>query len=301
MSGLRTAILAALLAAVSAAGPARAADPCAGYVREPKPQNTFVQDVGEDLDEIRERGFITFAVYADNAPYSWLDKGTPKGVDVDVAKLIARDLGVTPRFNFVEAAENLQADLRNNVWKGPLIGGSVSNVMMRVPYNPAFSCRIDQVVFTGLYADEEIAIAYSAADYPDGGPTVPYFRFDAVGVENDSISDFYLTSFGNGTVAPQVHRYRTTAEAMAALARGEVKAVMGPLGQLQYGQTKGVEIFEPPLPGFALSHWTLGVGIHTSHRPLAYAVDDAVAAGLADGKIDGIYKSYGLTLTPPER
>ena len=301
MGGLRQAILATLLAAVSAAAPAWAADPCAGYTPQPKPQNTSHQDVGQDLDAIVDRGYVTFAVYADNAPYSWMDKGKPRGVDVDVARLIADELGVEARFNFVPAGENLQADLMNNVWRGPVVGGAVSNVMMRVPYNPAFACRVDQVVFTGLYADEEIGIAFRRADYPDGGPTVPYFRYDSVGVENDSISDFYLTSFANGQLAPQVHRFGSTAEAMSALDRGEVKAVMGPLAQLQFGEAEGEGIHEPPLPNFSLSHWTLGVAIHTSHRPLAYAVDDAVAAGLDDGRIAAIYTDYGLTLLPPRR
>jgi len=295
------AILAALVAALTAAGAARAEDPCADYTPEPRPQNTSRQDVGADLDQIVDRGYITFAVYADNAPFSWMDKGKPRGVDVDVARLIAGELGVEPRFNFVQAGENLRADLRNNVWKGPVVGGAVSNVMMRVPFNPKFACRVDQVVFTGLYARESVAIAYREDAYPDGAPTVPYFRYDAVGVENDSISDFYLTSFPGGQIAPNVHRYPSTAGAMAALARGEVKAVMGPRGQLEFARAAGTAITEPPMPGFAVGHWTLGVAIQTAHRPLAYAVDDAIAAALADGRIGAIFTGYGLTPALPDR
>ena len=48
-----------------------------------------------------------------------------------------------------------------------------------------------------------------------------YFRFDSVGVENDSISDFYLTGFAGGQTAAGVHRYPDAAAAMAALAEGE--------------------------------------------------------------------------------
>ena len=43
---------------------------------------------------------------------------------------------------------------------------------------------------------------------------------------------------------------------------------------------------KPPLPGFALGSWTVGIAVHHSHRDLAYALDDAVVAALADGGYD---------------
>ena len=78
--------------------------------------------------------------------------GQPRGVDVEIGRLIAEYLEVEPRFNFVAAGENLDADLRFNLWKGALIGGRISNVMLRVPYDSEFACRVEQVVFTGQYS-----------------------------------------------------------------------------------------------------------------------------------------------------
>ena len=40
--------------------------------------------------------------------------------------LIAEDLGVEARFTLVAPGENLEADLRNWVWKGPIVGGRVA-------------------------------------------------------------------------------------------------------------------------------------------------------------------------------
>ncbi|MCB1332202.1 MAG: transporter substrate-binding domain-containing protein [Roseivivax sp.] len=296
MRGLILGLCAALVA-----GPVLAADPCADWVPQPRPQNASRDIVGQDLDQIVERGFMTFAVYENNPPYSYEEGGQARGVDIEIARLIAADIGVEPRFNFVAAAEELQADLRNNVWQGPVVGGAVSNVMMRVPYDSAFACRVEQVVFTGQYASESIAIAYDAAKYPDEKPVPAYFRFDTVGVENDSIADFYLTSFAGGQVAAGVRRYPTMAAAMDALRRGEVMAAMGPLAQLEAGSAEGIGIHRPPLPGLAHASWTLGVAVHFSYRPLAYTVDDTIAAALADGRIARIYADYGLTLIPPER
>lgn len=243
---------------------------------------------------------MTFALYDDYAPYSFEEGGVAKGIDVEVAKVIAEFIGVTPSFKFVAAGENLDADLMFNIWKGPIVGGSVSNVMMRVPYDSAFRCRVEQAVFPGQYHEEHIAIAYRAAEYPDGGPVPAYFRFDTVAVENDSISDFYLTSFAGGQTAAGVRRYPTMQEAMAALNAGETMAAMGPLAQLEYFKGEGVEIHEPPLAGLAKSHWPIGTAVHFAYRPLSYEVDDAIAAAMANGRIAEIFESYGLTHNPPE-
>ena len=42
--------------------------------------------------------------------------------------------------------------------------------MMRVPYDSDFSCKVEQVVFTGQYAGERIAIAYHIDACPDAVP-----------------------------------------------------------------------------------------------------------------------------------
>jgi ABC-type amino acid transport substrate-binding protein len=299
----------AVLALVLAAGMANAR--CEDHVPGARPQNTPREFVGQTLDEIIDRGWIEIAVYEDYPPYSWQDGAMARGVDVEVGRIIAESLGVEPRFRFVQSGETLEADLLNYVWKGAAVGGRVSNLMMRVPYNSDFTCRVEQVVFTGQYAGERVGIAYRIDDYPDavqepnadgrhpGGPVPSFFVYDPVGVENDSISDFYLTStFG---ASARITRYRTVADAMEGLARGEVWAVMGPLSQLEAGAGEGVAVHAPLMPGFQLSRWTLGVALHQSHRDLGYAVDDAVAAALADGRIAAIFAQYGLDFTPPDR
>ncbi|MGD9918417.1 MAG: substrate-binding periplasmic protein [Paenirhodobacter sp.] len=278
---------------------ARAA--CEGMAPEQKMQNTFAQDIGRRLDRIREDGWIEFALYDDFRPWSWSENGHAKGIDVEIGELIAQDLGVEPRMRLVSSSETLDADLLNYVYRGAVVGGRVSDVMLHVPYDVSYACRFDQVVFTGQYAVERLAIAYGTADYPEKGPTPPVFRFDPVGVENDSISDFFLTSVAHGATADKVHRYKSTADAMQGLAAHEVMAVMGPRAELDANLTPGIAVHEPPLLGLAKSKWTLGVAVSGQHRPLAYAVDDAIAAALEDGRIAAIFAKYGVDYKPPER
>ncbi len=290
-----------ILLAVALALPGLTQARCADWTPQTKPQNASRDIVGQDLDTIIERGWLEFAVYSNFPPYSFEKDGKPAGLDIEIGQIIAESLGVDARFKFVDAGENLDADLRNYLWKGPIVGGAVSNVMLRVPYDSEFTCRVEQVVFTGQYASESIAIAYDKATYPDEKPVPAYFRFDTVAVENDSIADFYLTSLAGGQLNANIRRFPTMAAAMEALANGEVKAAMGPRAQLEYGLAADLGVHEPPLPGFSLSQWTIGLGVNFRYRPLAYAVDDAIFAALDNGRIAGIFESYGLSFTPPER
>lgn len=301
MRAFRAAALGCALA-LTATLPALA-DRCGDWVPQPKPQNASRDIVGQDIDQIMERGYITFAVYEDYPPYSWQEKGKPHGIDVEIARIIAQDLGVDPRFRFVAAGENLDADLRNNIWKGPIIGGAVSNVMMRVPYDSQYACRVEQVVFTGQYMQEAIAIAYNKAAYPeeDSKPVPAYFRFDSVAVENDSIADFYLSGFADGQMQKNIRRFPTMEAAMAALDAGEVMAAMGPRAQLEHSLTDAIGLHQPPLPGFAVAEWTIGVGVHHSYRGLSYTVDDSIRYALQDGRIPAIFEAHGLSHSPPER
>ena len=209
-------------------------------------------------------------------------------------------MGVKAEITLVASGETLEADLRNWVWKGPIVGGRVANVMLHVPYDSAFACRVEQVTFTGTYHRESIAIAYSKAAYPENKPVPAYFRFDRLGVENDSIADFYITQRLGSQAAGNIVRYRTTQEAMAGLAVGKVLAVMGPKAQLEYGLTEALDIHSPPLPAFSVGTWTIGAAIHFSHKPLSYKVDDIIYDALNDGWINDIFKRYNVTLSPAE-
>ncbi|MDF2235623.1 transporter substrate-binding domain-containing protein [Albimonas sp. CAU 1670] len=301
MPGRRPLLAAAAAAAAWAlllpAGPAAAR--CEDWTPQPRPQNASRDVVGQSLDDIQARGWIDFAVYEAFPPWSWEEDGAPKGVDVELGRIIAADLGVEPRFTFVAAGETLDDDLRNHVWKGPVVNGRASNVMLHVPYDSDYACRVDQVVFAGRYFTETLAIAYAEAEYPDGGPVPAYFRFDPVAVENDSLADFHLSSIGNGALQGNIRRYASTPAAMEALARGEVKAAMGPLHELEWGLVPGLAVHSPPLPGLARGTWTLGVAVRQSWRPLGYAVDDAVRAAVEDGRLAAVFEAYGLSWTPP--
>ena len=280
-----------------------AAQNCAGVKSglgvNQKAQNVGRDITGQSMDDIIDRGWMLFAVYEDFAPYAFMRDGKLAGVDIDLGHLIAADLGVEARFYATQADENVDGDLRNNVWRGKIVGGQIANVMLHVPYNRELACRNEMVVLNGQYFNETTAIAYRRDVYPDGGPTPAYFRFDKVGVENDSLADFYLSSMAGGQLIPNMRRFPSPADAMAALAAGDVAAVMGARGQLEHGLTPELAIHMPPLPGLSTGEWTLGVAVRHNWRPLSYAVDDAIRAAVEDGRMQAIFAKYGLSYTPP--
>jgi ABC-type amino acid transport substrate-binding protein len=262
-------------------------------------QNVGRDVVGQSLDDIIDRGFVEIGVYDDFPPYSWTENGVLRGVDVEIGRLIAQSIGVEARFVSFGADESVDSDLRNNVWKGHYIGEKVVNVMMRVPYNRELALRNEMVVLTGQYQNEKIIIAYDQAFYEDSKPVPAYFRYDKVGVENDSIADFYLSGIGNGIMVPNIVRYRTPALAMDALRAGEVRAVMGARAQMEWGAGDAIAVHEPSLTGLSVGEWTIGTAVRMNWRALGYAVDDAIRAAAEDGRLKQIYANYGLTWSPP--
>jgi polar amino acid transport system substrate-binding protein len=263
-------------------------------------QNADHMPVGQDYDEILDRGFMTFAVYEDFAPYSWLANGEPTGIDVDIARLIAEKIGVEARFNFFAADETVDGDLRNQVWKGPIVSGEVSNIMMHVPYSKDFGCRNEMVVLGGQYFNETVSVAYRKATFPDDPPTTPYFRYNKVGVETDTISDFYLSNFQGGMLLPNIVHYPSYELAFDGMKAGEVDAVMGVKGILEHNLSDGYAIHSPPLVNFTLNNWTLGIAVRMNFREVFYTADGILSDAVADGRIQGIFEKYGVSYLPPK-
>ncbi|MDA5094664.1 transporter substrate-binding domain-containing protein [Aliiroseovarius sp. KMU-50] len=299
--GFHIALVLGLLAGSAQMAWARCEDLAKGYGDViPKRSDTRI-NVGQDYDTILERGFLTFAVYENFAPFSWEENGKPLGIDIEVARIIAQDIGVEARFNFVAADENVDADLRNQIWKGPLIGGQVSNIMMHVPYSKDLQCRNEFVVLNGQYFNETLATAYRLEVFPDDPPTTPYYRFHKVGVENHTISDFYLSNFNGGMLLSNILHYPEHEDAFTAMEAGEVDAVMGVKSVLEHlDQSDEIEVATPPLVNFSLDTWTLGIAVRHNFRELSYAADYAISDAIADGRITEIFRRYGVSHAAPD-
>lgn len=260
---------------------------------------------GDTLDEITARGSIVFGLYDDYAPYSYLENGAIKGTDADIAKLIAQALGVKAELQLRRADENVDADLRNHIWRGPLAEpGNVVNVMLHMPIDRELALRNDMVVMGGAYASEKTVLAWSKSQLGDI-PTMTDFTEYKIAVENDSIADFYLSGIAGGGLVKNMLHQANMQSAMALLQSGEAAGVMGAMAQIEHGlvglgDRRGNFGVGKTVPaGLAQGQWSYGFAVRMNYRDLYYAVEQALADAVADGRMQKIFESHGLTYNPP--
>jgi ABC-type amino acid transport substrate-binding protein len=260
-----------------------------------------VNTVGRNLDELRADGRIRIAVYADFAPFSAMSSGIPVGIDVDIARLIARQLDLALDLWPVTAGDSVDDDLRNYVWRGTLVGREVVNLMLHVPYSRELELRSELVALFAPYFRESLAVARD----PDGignGPLLDALDEQRVAVELDSLSDVYLSSVQGGRLRSSVVRFLSAEEAIAALRAGEVAACMGLRSQIEAGlggERGRIDIWPLPLPGLAVTSWPIGLAVRENARDLGWAANEIVEAAIRDGTMAAIFAAHGITYRPP--
>ncbi len=273
------------------------------FAREYPSDDSGRDRVGIDYDDIIARGYIEIGVYQDFPPYSWRNgSGQLVGVDVDLAQLIADDLGVDLRLTDLPGDEDVDTDLRNYVWRGHYMGRRIVNVLMRVPYNRELDYRNELAALTGRYSQERMAIGYRVSVFPEEPPFPGSFQAHPVAVETYRLADFYLT--GLPGVLPNMTRRRNLEDAIDLLREGEVVAVMGMRAQLEHylGDDPEFAVESGPMPGLAVGNWPVGIAtaFYTA-RMLSYEVDDILTAAVRDGRVEAIYAAHGLSWEEPGR
>jgi polar amino acid transport system substrate-binding protein len=260
---------------------------------------------GDTLDAITARGTLVVGVYEDFAPYSYVENGEVRGTDVEIAKLIAEALGVKAEVQVRRADESVDADLRNNVWRGPVTEqGNVVNVMLHMPIDRELALRNDMVVMGGGYASERTVLSWSKSQLGDI-PTMADFTEYKIAVENDSIADFYLGGMAGGAIVKNILHQPDLARAAKLMLDGEAAAVMGPMAQIEYELQKAGErrknfgIGKTAPAGLAQGNWSYGFAVRMNYRDLYYAIEQALATAVTDGRIKAIYEKTGLTYNPP--
>ncbi len=253
-------------------------------------------------DDIIDRGWLEIAVYENFPPFSFRSGSELKGVDVELGELIASGLGVRAVFRERAPDETVDDDLRNTIWKGHYLGGGVADLMMHVPYDREFALRNGQVVITGPYYEERLALARDPAKTGDT-PSLMVYRFERIGVELDTLADFYLSGFQGGLLRENVVHYTGIEEAVDGLREGDVAAVFGVRSQLESALGEDRSRFELGFvvaPGLRADRWQLGVAVSANSRQLGYAVDDIMRGLRENGVVEDLFDRHGLTYSPPD-
>ncbi|MFT6913751.1 MAG: ABC-type amino acid transport substrate-binding protein [Motiliproteus sp.] len=273
-------------------------------------------------DELLAEGTLRVAIYRNFPPYSYQEEGQAKGVDVDLAQAIASGLGLKLQLHWMTADETLDDDLRNHLWKGhylardesgPMLKREVADLMLRVPYDRDFAFKVDSdgrlvndlVHFFGPYQHESWALVYDTEQL-EAIENLAIFQYAQVGVEIDTLPDFYLSSAFRGRLLGNVKHFDSIPLALQAIATGEVAAVMGTQSQLQWGvrqlqQSKQLRPADIPFPNLVRRSWDLGMAVRDDQRELGYAVEDIVGVLVKSGQFERIYRRYNVQYIKPER
>jgi ABC-type amino acid transport substrate-binding protein len=262
-------------------------------------------------DDIIESEYITVAVYRDFVPFSYQQDGEDKGIDVDIARHIAKVLEVNLKLKWTTADESVEDDLRNNIWKGHFLDRTVADLMLRVPYDKKYTLKRDdigelvhgQVHMFAPYHVESWQVVFNQKAI-ESVETIAVFQYHDIGVENDSVPQFYLMSAFAGRMRDRTKQFVTIPEAIQAMESQTVDAVMGMRSQISYYQSQ-LDSQQYPLahngfPNIGKQKWDIGMAVKADYRQLGYAVGDIVQQMITDGTMAEIFKRYRAVYETPD-
>lgn len=251
-------------------------------------------------DQVVASGSLRVAVYRDFAPFASGRDDKLSGVDVDLGAAIAQRLGVKVEYMNLTAGESVDDDLRNGVWKGHYLGGGVADLMLHVPVDRQLAQRNDNAVIFAPYYTEQLVVLVDPAQ-TGGDDLVGAFAEHKVGVEGDSLGDLYLLAAYGGSLRENVVHFKSVAEAVAAMRRGEVAGVVAPRGEIEGalgGQRGAYRIGSMPMPGLQRTSWPIGMAVKVNAHDLANAIEPIVQGMVKDGSLAALFVKHGLTYVP---
>lgn len=252
--------------------------------------------------ELQQPGRLRIAVYADFPPYS--DKG--RGIDIAIGEALAAKLGLGVEVFSVKADDNMNDDLRNMVWKGHYLGTRPGDVMLHVPADPYLAEQNPQVHIFAPYHIETVAVLRNPARVPavvgSAAKALEAFTREKIGVEGTSLADDFLLSVLNGRLRENVVHFRTVAEAVAALKRGELAAVMATRAEIEAARGEATNLVLEPvsMPELRITSWPLGMAVKADHKELASALQGALRDIRRDGTLANIFAKNNVTYMPPK-
>jgi polar amino acid transport system substrate-binding protein len=232
------------------------------------------------LEQIQASGTLGVCLPANSLPFS-SRHDTPGGFEVELAGLLARQLGVSLDAQWVISPVQVvraSCDLLLDVIADPEAQGE-SHLVLSKPY---YRSGVALVV-------------------PRGSPIASFASLDGhtkVAVQIGSIVAMILGQRHVGLSA-----YAFEDEMLQAVADGEADAAaVTPVsaGYFNLAHPDHKLTILPPDEGDQRLVWNIAIGMRKPDPALREAMDKAIDKLSADGTIAGIYGRYGVTLLPPK-
>lgn len=232
----------------------------------------------DGLEGVRERGYLRVCADPANLPYSSNSAATP-GFEVELARLIAAELGVAARMHWHPTYVRALKPLRDGACE----------IFMGLPRDPRFMEGNPWIAISRPYYTMAHGLVVRAGG---GASTVAELKGRRVAVELASIAESYVAY-------RDVERglYRTQEEAFRAAARGEAVAAFlwYPVASWLTREHAELRVVAVEEEGLA---FPIGAGMRRRNRDLVAAVDAALGRLLASARVDEVLDRYGARARP---
>lgn len=227
---------------------------------------------------IRKKGTINVGMLIDFPPYGTTNaQAQPDGYDADVAKLLAKDLGVKLNLMPVTGPNRIPY----------LLSGKVDVLVASLAITPE---RAKQVQFSKPYAAATILLLGKTGAPIKSAADLKGVR---VSVARASTQDMALTKTApEGT---EIRRFDDDASAMQALLSGQVDAIGCSVTVANAIRQRAPGQFEPK---FNLLQQAMGIAMRPNQPELLAAINDFVSRNTASGELNKLYRKWLETDLP---
>ncbi len=256
----------------------------------------FAQQEAPALERIRARGRLVVAVYQELPPFSV----GGEGIDVDLARALAKTLGLELSLLPFSAGENMDDDLRNMVWRGHDLGFGPADVLLHVPVDAPLMRNNPRVHILAPYYRERLVMARDVQRLPKGEARADYVG-QKIAVSAQSLAWWLMTGADGGAWRDQlVTTAKDGAAAVRALKSGDVAAAAGQLSQFESELAGDTRFVIEPLPVPRLRDgWTIGCAVKREATDLALAVQGAINTLATSGELGRIFAKAKLSWRAP--
>jgi len=244
------------------------------------------------LARVRQRGSLVVALYHDMPPFHV----NGEGIDVQVARAVASQLGVGVSLLPFHADESVADDLRHTVWRGHYLGWGPADVLLHVPVERRLMEANPRVQVVAPYYRERVAIARRLDALP-ALESLAALRGRPVAVAGQSLPGWLLIGAEGGALRDTLlTRWPDGAAAARALREGQVEAAAGLASELEsvLGSDARFAIEPLPAPRAPADGWAVGCAVKKDAADLAEALQRAMQALQASGGLAAMFRSAGV-------
>ncbi len=227
----------------------------------------------QTVADLKKKGEINIGLLVDFPPYGTTNASNqPDGYDADVARLLAKDLGL--KLNLVPVTGPNRIPF--------LLTNKVDLLVASLAVTPE---RAKQVTFSKPYSAATIILYGSKKASIKSAADLKSYR---IGVARASTQDVAVTS--SAPEGTEIRRFDDDASAMQALISGQVDAIgCSTTVAAQIAKRVPADTFEDK---FVLRQQEMAVALRPGQDDLLKTVNDFVARNTANGELNKLYRKW---------